>query len=94
LSGTVPSSLFTLEGLEYLDLSNNLISFKFAGIGNAASLYHLDITSTGLDSFDDIDQLVDTPITELLMSNNNVNGRIPESIYDLTGLTRLEVSNT
>ncbi|GAG80945.1 unnamed protein product [marine sediment metagenome] len=92
LSGTVPSSLFTLVGLEYLDLSNNFISFQFDGIENAKSLQVLDITSTGLDSFDYIEQLAGTSITELYMSNNNVNERIPDSIYDLTGLTILNVS--
>lgn len=91
LSGKVPSSLFALEGLEVLDLSSNKITFSFDGIRNAKTLDLLDISGTGLDSLENIGQLSETPITELFMSNNNINGGIPDSIYDLTDLTVLKV---
>jgi Leucine-rich repeat (LRR) protein len=92
LSGTVPSSIFSFDGLETLDLSNNFITFKFDGIRQLKNLKVLDLSSTGLDSLENIDQLKATPITELYMSSNNIESAIPAAIYQLTNLRILKVS--
>jgi Leucine-rich repeat (LRR) protein len=92
LSGTVPSSIFSFYGLETIDLSNNFITFKFDGIRNLKNLQVLDLTSTGLDSLDNVDQLRQTSISELYMSSNNIDSVIPAAIYQLTNLRILKVS--
>lgn len=83
LSGTPPASLFELQYLEVLDLSNNFIRFKFDGIDRAENLMVLNLSSTGLDSLMFIDQLVATQITELYLSSNKIEDIIPDAIYDL-----------
>ena len=92
MMGNVPSSIFAIDGLEYLDLSKNFIKFKFDGINKATNLKYLDISSTGLDSLDNFEQLGDTSIVYFYMSSNNVNSEIPHSMYKLANLKVLKVS--
>mmetsp|Transcript_16074 Transcript_16074/g.24004 ORF Transcript_16074/g.24004 Transcript_16074/m.24004 type:complete len:2620 (-) Transcript_16074:183-8042(-) len=91
--GTVPSSIFEIDGLEYLDLSKNFIKFKFDGINKATNLKHLDISSTGLDSLDDLEQLRETSIENFYLSSNNVKSEIPHSMYKLTNLKILKIAH-
>lgn len=89
--GTVPSSVFKLEGLEEMDFSDNFVRFSFTGIRHAKYLRKLDLTSTGLDSFKDFEELRATSILELFLSSNNLNEEIPQALYDLTDLRKLMV---
>ena len=89
--GTVPSSVFSIDGLQHLDLSNNFIKFNFDGINKAQNLNYLDVSSTGLDSLDDFEQLLETAIEELYLSYNNIKSEIPSSMYGLTNLRVLKV---
>lgn len=92
LSGTVPSSIFNFDALETIDLSNNFITFKFDGIRKLTNLGVLDLSTTGLDSVEDIEQLRDTSISELDLSSNNINSAIPSAIYRLNNLRVLKLS--
>jgi Leucine-rich repeat (LRR) protein len=91
LSGTVPSSIFFFDGLERIDLSNNFITFMFNGIRKLNNLRLLDLSSTGLDSLQDIEQLRETSIEELFLSSNNIDSEIPSALYELTNLRVLKV---
>lgn len=92
LSGTLPTDIFTLPGLQVLDLSNNFITFSFDGIMKATDLLVLDLSSTGLTSVKNIYQLTSTPIEELYLESNRIAGTIPDALYDLESLEILKVS--
>ncbi len=92
LSGTPPGNLFSLPKLELLDLSNNFIQFEFDGIFMAKNLRVLDLSSTGLRSLENIDELSGTSITELYLNSNSIDSTIPDDIYDLESLENLMVS--
>jgi len=93
LSGTVPSSIFSFFWLETIDLSDNFITFKFDGIRKLQNLKVLDLSSTGLDSWENVDQLQQTSIMELYMSNNNIESTIPSAIYQLSNLRIFKMAN-
>jgi len=92
LSGIPGPAIFKLPRLRALDLSNNLIEFRFDGISNAKNLESLTLYGTGLVTLDDIDQLSHTSVKELYISANKLEGSIPESIYDLVYLEVLMLS--
>ena len=92
LSGSPPIEIFSLPQLRVLDFSENFIKFRFDGIGQAENLKVLNLFSTGLDSLDDIEQLLSTSLTHLILSSNNVYGNIPDVIWDLWKLEELAVS--
>lgn len=91
LVGNPGYKIFQLPKLQSLDLSENNIDFFFDGIADAKNLETLTLYGTNLDSLDDIDQLSETSITELYLSANNLEGTIPDSIYDLDSLEVLMV---
>jgi Leucine-rich repeat (LRR) protein len=92
LSGTIPTDIFLLPGLQVLDLSNNFINFTFDGIMKATDLLILDLSSTGLTSMKNFEQLTSTSIEELYLESNRITGTIPDALYDLEGLKILKVS--
>jgi len=93
LSGYPGSRIFLLPELQVLDLSDNFINFRFDGISEAKNLDSLRLYGTGLKSFDDVGQLAETSITELFLSANNLEGSIPDSIYNVGSIETLMISH-
>ena len=92
LSGSVPGEIFGLPFLETLNLSSNKIEFDFNGIFIAENLRELNLGSTGLSSLDGIEELEGTSIQSLILSNNNLDGQIPDDIFFLEDLQHFHVS--
>ncbi|KAJ6865449.1 Cf-4/9 disease resistance-like family protein [Populus alba x Populus x berolinensis] len=84
LHGAIPESIYRLQNLEILDLSNNFFSgyLELNRFRNLASL---------LLSYNNLSLL--TTIYEFKVSDNKLNGEIPEVICNLTSLSVLDLSN-
>ena len=93
LKGTPPKEIFQLPMLSKLNLMSNAIDFKFDGINWAQNLLYLYISNTGLSNTDDMDQMLGLPIRELHISQNNLVGRIPSTIFNLQSLKYLSISH-
>jgi len=87
LNGSPSSAIFQLTSLRFLNLKDNQISFSFGGIGQATSLNTLILSGTGLTSVEGISKA--TSLTELHLTDNELQGEIPEEILSLTGLRQL-----
>jgi len=91
LIGLMPTSIYTLSNLTYIDLShNNGLSVSFQGIGNARSLEALDLSSTIISSIEGITDAA-SRLKELHISDiGGFDGKpFPVDIYKLTNLRQL-----
>ena len=93
LMGTPPAFIFSLPNLQSLNLMANGIDFRFNGIDQAKSLNYLYLSNTGLGDITDIEQLEDVPLRELHISQNNLEGTIPASIFNVKSLTYISISH-
>ncbi|KAG6639497.1 hypothetical protein CIPAW_10G105000 [Carya illinoinensis] len=83
LSGALPTYIFNqLPNLEYLSVSHNQFSGELPEIGNLTMLrvYYLI-------------QLIQLQTHNLVIADNNLKGRVPPEISDLTKLTKLGLEN-
>ena len=95
LTGEIPKDIFSLAELTTLNLESNSIEFDFAGIGSAAKLEVLDLSSTDLPaaSLNTIDELSSLENLRFLsVASNSLGGSIPEGLFALTGLDELRIS--
>ena len=90
LSGSPSSSLFTLSKLSQLNLRQNEISFDFHGIGQLSELVELDLSSTGLNSVNGLQEAV--ALHDLRLDDNDLSGSFPTEILALTSLRRLSMN--
>ncbi|KAI2512840.1 hypothetical protein MHU86_1629 [Fragilaria crotonensis] len=92
LSRTFPSEIFSLPSLEVLNLNSNAVRFSFEGIAKATNLLSLDLTNSGLDSLDFVEELDSTGIETLRLGANSLTGEIPSSLFQLRNLEELNLS--
>ena len=92
LSRSFPSEIFSLPSLESLNLNSNAIIFSFEGISKATNLLFLDLTNSGLDSLDFVEELDSTAIETLRLGSNSLTGEIPSSLFQLRSLVELSLS--
>jgi len=95
LRGTPPSDLFLLPQLQILDLSNNVLEWKFDGIFMAQNLRVLDLSSTGMtmSMLNNVDQLYGTSIQELYLGSNRLEGPLPTDLLELESLEVLMLAH-
>jgi Leucine-rich repeat (LRR) protein len=91
-SGSYPS-LFRLPELRILDLSANSINFRFEGIENATKLEELVLTQSDLTSLDNIGSIVSSNIRRLSLASNQLEGAVPESLFQMKVLEDLDLSH-
>lgn len=91
LVGTVPTEIFQLSGLRNLWLYSNPIDFSFVGIDQATNLRSLVLDSTKLKSLDGIGKAA--RLKDLDIRFNNLGGRFPAEIGELTKLETLACSD-
>jgi Leucine-rich repeat (LRR) protein len=91
LSGTIPSSLWTLPKLERIDLDQNSLTGSLPSFNhtqNMTSLKRLDVNFNQLTG--SIDPLLFMPNIQVAMLDNNaLSGTIPSGIGSLTQLRAL-----
>ncbi|KAL6626761.1 hypothetical protein ACP70R_030487 [Stipagrostis hirtigluma subsp. patula] len=93
ISGSIPSAIFNLVNLSFLDLGNTSISGmipeSIGKLGNIVELglYNTDLSGPIPSSFGNLSQLSSVSAT-----NNNLEGPIPESIGNLKNLFFLDLS--
>eukprot|EP00522_Entomoneis_paludosa_P006889 CAMPEP_0172439602 /NCGR_PEP_ID=MMETSP1065-20121228/531_1 /TAXON_ID=265537 /ORGANISM="Amphiprora paludosa, Strain CCMP125" /LENGTH=2621 /DNA_ID=CAMNT_0013188305 /DNA_START=60 /DNA_END=7928 /DNA_ORIENTATION=- len=93
LSGKVPSQLYELPYLQLLDLrQNDELEVDFSSIEKAQFLESLDISRTSTTSLEGLEK-ASSSLKELHMSDLEVNGPIPEQIYQLSVLESLVANN-
>jgi len=89
LQGLLPDNIFQLPKLKRLDLGGNNVWFEednygFGNIGQAAKLKFLNVSSSGVESWDNIaDAWV---LEELYMTNSWITGEIPDDFFVLDSL--------
>ncbi|PIM98362.1 Leucine-rich repeat protein [Handroanthus impetiginosus] len=97
LNGNIPSSLFALPSLTWLDLSDNEFQGQVQELSNLSSsssaLQELDISSNNLEGrvpkfFSELDQL-----TELSLSSNKFNGTVQLEMFKNPNLDTLDLSH-
>ena len=87
LVGIPPQDLFLLPNLETLVLDNNAISFEFSSIDNALKLSTLDLSSTEVRSIEGISAAPN--LVELQLTNNNIEGTIPNELFQMSKIEQL-----
>ena len=95
LSGTIPTSIGSMEALDTLTLTNNDLSGNLpASIWTLGQLTILRLGSNALNITlpNTIDNL--TNLEVLNLSNNNLSGGIPAEMTNLSALNTLDLSNT
>ena len=93
LIGLVPSMIFMLPDLKKLRLGQNDINIGFNAIRMAPKLEELSMDETRVSNLDGIGK---APALKLLHLHRNSFGfkAIPEELYDLSGLTSLDLSDS
>jgi Leucine-rich repeat (LRR) protein len=89
LTGTLPTSLFTLNSLKELHLDANQIYVSFQGIEQTFGLETLSINEVHLDSLDGIGNAIN--LRNLFASSNGLTGTISEEYFGLTNLSILSL---
>ncbi|CAM0942615.1 unnamed protein product [Alopecurus aequalis] len=93
--GHIPSSLGNISGLILLDLSFNCFTGQVpSSLGRLRNLSYLDLEANKLEandiqSWEFIDALSNCSLLELTLGENLLQGAIPNSIANLTGLQKL-----
>ena len=93
LYGTLPTEFGQCTNLVHLDLTNNDLSGPLPSeLGNLAHLRNLELASNSLDSIPStLNNL--TALVNFDISENGVEGLIPDSLLMLTQLIRLDLSD-
>ncbi|KAI3913029.1 hypothetical protein MKW92_050941 [Papaver armeniacum] len=96
-SGSIPCNIGFLKKLVYLDLSKNHISGSIpTSIGELSKLTLLHrIGIVSVEAFHQFQTSISksTPLRFLLLDNNKLSGKLPESLGNLTKLIRLSAKN-
>lgn len=87
LSGAPAPALFQLTSLRSLNLKDNQVAFSFEGVEQATNLAVLILSGTGLSSTAGISKA--PGLTELHLTDNKLQGALPEEILQLTNLRKL-----
>ena len=87
LVGAATPAVFQLNSLRTLSLKDNRVSFIFDGISQLSNLAVLKLSSINLGSVAGISQA--SGLTELHLTDNRLQGPLPEEIFQLTGLKKL-----
>lgn len=96
LSGTAPQDLFSLTGLQSLNLELNPIEFSFKGISAATNLQVLDLAKTSLPAaaLSEMQELASLSNLSVFSIDSNVlSGTVPDAIFSLTGLQELNLGH-
>ncbi|XP_021908164.1 MDIS1-interacting receptor like kinase 1 [Carica papaya] len=91
LDGSVPSSFNGLISLKRLELQSNKLAGEFPELGSLKNLYFLDASDNNISG--QVPRTLPTPLVQISMRNNSLEGKIPESINLLTSLQVLELSH-
>jgi Leucine-rich repeat (LRR) protein len=92
LVGSMPFGLlWQMEGLNYIDLSQNDISIPFSLIGNAVNLETIKLSETAQNSLEGLEE--SQTLKSLHLTSAALNGTIPQQVYALTSLEELYMSH-
>ncbi|WVY91785.1 hypothetical protein V8G54_037299 [Vigna mungo] len=91
LQGNIPQSIFTLVNLRQLCLSSNNFSGFHSVNYNFPSLERLYLSSLGLTEFPKLAGKVPM-LTQLDLSNNKLNGTVPQWLHEMDSLYFLNLS--
>lgn len=87
LDGLCPSSIFELSSLTLFNLRNNSIDISLTSIGNATNIQTLILSNSNLWRVDGIGSA--PSLKSLHLTNNALQGTLPDEIYQLTSLEEL-----
>lgn len=94
LGASIPSWIFGLYRLEFLDLSHNSFEGPISiGLKNLTSLQHLDLSFNQFNSSIPGWLSANTHLEYLSLSSNNLEGSIPSLLGNLKSLTMLDLSS-
>ncbi|KAL7579018.1 hypothetical protein ACA910_019060 [Epithemia clementina (nom. ined.)] len=92
LRGKWGSIVFYLPRLRKLDVSGNRVALTFRDMGDAVNLESVNVKSTFVVDLEGLGKA--KQLKELRLSDNTFFGKtLPEDIYELSGLTVLELAN-
>jgi hypothetical protein len=100
LSGTIPSQIFQLPGLEVLDMAYNRVQMEhalgFSGLGAATNLMRLRLSNTDVATLHGIGEGLS--LQELFLDgcdfDDDSNSQIPTELFRLTRLTTLHLESS
>ena len=93
LSGSIPTNLDSLSGLEYLDLRANELSGSIpSNLGNLTNLKQMYLFSNQLTGNIPASLGNLTNLTSLYLNRNRLTGEIPPELGNLTNLQYLDIS--
>lgn len=91
LRGTLPSEIWELSHLQEVAFTNNPVDVSFIGIENATKLEGLKLSQCHLRSLDGMEKA--HTVRELHIAQNQFEGLIPESLFELAKLEKVFLNN-
>jgi len=90
LQGTLPSSLWKLPRLRELYIASNPVDIIWAGVGQATNFEVFHAYDTNIRSVDGIENAA-PHLLQVNFGGNQLGGRIPAAIFQLTKLNQLDL---
>lgn len=92
LKGTIPPEVFDLTEIKLLGFTNNQVDLSFERMDRAQNLVVLKLSNTQVRSLNHLDKAAPS-LKEIHLAGNQLDGPIPEVVYDLPHVRKIFLSN-